>query len=908
MLVVWRVPAFSLPRNTARTSSSLAAINSRELRFHSGGTRNGSTPAGDGAHHQQSPYFTASMPEVLAASMSNYFFSKAVGTTSQLLAVAAVDEEQRLSTTTRRSKVSSTGAAAVAEVAPVVAQRQVLVTHHQTTTVRARSTKSSGGSTGGGDDDDDDDDNGQQQQQQWNTFLNRLNQHMSDGAVAQDDNTSLLHENIYRQPAGAFSNGNNGREHPPPRQGYGYSIQLTEDEKALFQLLRKVHAETGLTTTLRVAGGWVRDKLLATPEFQIFHRFHTHNNCQNDDNNPYNRLTSKFKQHSTGYRTPLGQASMGRQGTKVVASTSSSINTLGLVSDAQNGPVDIDIALDTMLGREFADHLNEYLQDQGEETIGVGVVLKNPEKSKHLETATMKVGTFWIDFVNLRAEEYAEDSRIPDLMRIGTAKEDAFRRDLTINSLFFNINTGEVEDWTGRGFADLRKGIVATPLAPLTTLLDDPLRVLRSVRFAARLRFSMGEELVAAAKDDRVRMALAQKVSRERVGGELDLMLRSPDPVGAMRLLRNLNLIDTVFPAASCWPGQVTRETLIPLFDQCLNLLSTTHDHLYDCKVTPPIWCQSKKLLTTNNVAEMTLTTDEEARRLLWYASFLKPIHDRAEALKQLQMQALQAKSPGKRAGKKANRSIMSKLLVDELKRPGRDADSVEKIMSAANDITKLIQSGSDVSATLILLSDVRVRENSSTGSLMSSMRGHRIDSVLEDDPVWSHAMEFRLMCSRVLQRVGPLWRAALFLSLSEQLASLNDGDHDYVIEGDVLDESKEERRQGIIEQYDVFAAALQQIGLIGIWGAKPLIDGQEMKDVLPYIPRGPAFRDVMDEQERWIVTHPGASKEPLAQHLAAAFPEFTIPPKDGSSSKKQKKKKPKKEVEAKPETGNEKA
>eukprot|EP00523_Entomoneis_sp_CCMP467_P010595 CAMPEP_0168738108 /NCGR_PEP_ID=MMETSP0724-20121128/10757_1 /TAXON_ID=265536 /ORGANISM="Amphiprora sp., Strain CCMP467" /LENGTH=504 /DNA_ID=CAMNT_0008785429 /DNA_START=165 /DNA_END=1676 /DNA_ORIENTATION=+ len=198
------------------------------------------------------------------------------------------------------------------------------------------------------------------------------------------------------------------------------------------------------------------------------------------------RLTSKFRM--TKASPPQQQPSLGRLGTKILTA-----------NDATQKPVDIDIALDDMLGREFAEHLNDYLSSQGEETHSVGVVLKNPEKSKHLETATMKVGTFWIDFVNLRAEEYTQDSRIPDLMRIGTASEDAFRRDLTINALFYNINTGEVEDWTGRGFDDLRKGIVATPLPPLTTLLDDPLRVLRSVRFAARLRFTMDDELTQAA-------------------------------------------------------------------------------------------------------------------------------------------------------------------------------------------------------------------------------------------------------------------------------------------------------------------------------------------------------------------------------------------------------------------------
>ncbi len=89
--------------------------------------------------------------------------------------------------------------------------------------------------------------------------------------------------------------------------------------------------------------------------------------------------------------------------------------------------MDIDIALDNMLGREFANHLNEWLTKHGHKIDNVGMILKNPEKLKHLETATMRINQFWIDFVNLRAEEYTdESSRIPDLMRIGTAEEDAF--------------------------------------------------------------------------------------------------------------------------------------------------------------------------------------------------------------------------------------------------------------------------------------------------------------------------------------------------------------------------------------------------------------------------------------------------------------------------------------------------
>jgi tRNA nucleotidyltransferase/poly(A) polymerase len=645
-----------------------------------------------------------------------------------------------------------------------------------------------------------------------------------------------------------------------PKRGYGPYITLTPEEQDLFRLLRQARKETELTTTLRVAGGWVRDKLLATREF-----------AQQHEEKP-GRLTSKYKGSV--------QASMGRQGVKTLSN-----------DDCQ--PVDIDIALDDMLGREFADHLNAYLEEAGKDTISVGVVLKNPEKSKHLETATMKVGAFWIDFVNLRAEEYAEDSRIPDLMRIGTPEEDAFRRDLTINSLFYNVNNGQVEDWTGRGFDDLRRGVVATPLAPLTTLLDDPLRTLRSVRFAARLRFTMDDALVEAAKNDLVRKALAEKVSRERIGGEVDLMLRSPDPVGAMRLLINLKLVGTVFPLDKCLAKDALDSSV---FRQGHDLLSTTHDHLADCKALPPVWCESEKSYTTHGVEEMTLLQDENARRLLWYAAFLKPLYDHAKHVPQHQK--------SKREFKRANRSIISKLLVDELKRPARDAEAVEKIMRGADDFTLLMNSGCDLSAMSVILSDIRVidhfPDDEDNSKLECSMHGQKIYSAVEDDPVWQHAMEFRLLCAEALKKVGPLWRAALVLSLSEQLEHISQGDLEYAIEGDIVstnssalltfatkytvadsisslqvDESQEESQMGEIERYDTFATALQKIGLIGTWGEKPLLDGAHMKMALPNIPVGPLFRDVMDEQERWMTVHPGASADILVRHMAKVFPDY---------------------------------
>ena len=682
----------------------------------------------------------------------------------------------------------------------------------------------------------------------------------------------------------------------------GPKIKLTDEEAQLFDLLTRVVDESpGMTTTLRVAGGWVRDKLLATKEFRRGLQYQqqqqyanagdggsngSSDNDQSQQDQQVVRLTRKFLSKSRS------GPSMGRQGTKIIGGGTSSSPSLV----EKSAPVDIDIAIDDMLGREFADHLNEWLSEHGRDTVNVGVVLANPEKSKHLETATMKVGNYFIDFVNLRAEEYTEDSRIPDLMRIGTAMEDALRRDLTINSLFYNINTGELEDMTGRGLMDLRRGIIATPLPPLTTLLDDPLRVLRSVRFAARLRFTMDDDLRHAASDPRVRSALAQKVSRERVGGEVDLMLRSPDPVGAMRLLVNLRLADTVFPVNTVLP-YADRDDKQAFFDKGLVLLSTGHDHLVDCKMSPPVWCAkswSRDSAAAYGAVENILLDDEEGRRLLWYASFLKPLYDETKA----------ATAAAKTSGRNKSRPAVTRFMVDELKRPTRDAESVEKIMKAADDFTRLIQSGSDLTATAILLGEVRVwydcsdRDECPMGpddnidettpinpdevtircNMISPSGTKEIDCVTEDDPVWLHAMEYRLTISKILGRVGALWRAALILSLSEQLAKLNDDELNYAIEGDFMEQDFQEVRRGVIEQYDAFAASFLQLGLMGIWSQKPLIDGGEMKkNVLPGIPKGPVFRDVMDEQIDWMTLHPGGSKQCLVEHLAETFPDFVV-------------------------------
>jgi hypothetical protein len=257
-------------------------------------------------------------------------------------------------------------------------------------------------------------------------------------------------------------------------------------------------------------------------------------------------------------------------------------------------------------------------------------------------------------------------------------------------------------------------------------------------------------------------------------------MLRSPDPVGAMRLLINLNLARTVFPVENCFQEKTDFDN--SLFSRGLDLVSITHEHLNDCKLFPPVWCQSKGTYTTHGINELTLREDEEARRLLWYASFLKPVYDHSKKLSEMQK--------SKRQGRKANRSTICKLLVDKLKRPARDADAIEKIMRGANEFTQLINTGSDLSAVSILLSDIRVVDNEDSddeAKFKCYMNGNKVYSASEKDPVWLHAMEFRSACSKILNKVGPLWRAALFLSLSEHISQQFQDDLEYAIEGDIV-------------------------------------------------------------------------------------------------------------------------
>lgn len=209
---------------------------------------------------------------------------------------------------------------------------------------------------------------------------------------------------------------------------------------------------------------------------------------------------------------------------------------------------DIDISIDSMTGEKFASIFCSFVKQKGLPVSSVAIVAARPDQSKHLETACLSLFDQKIDFVNLRSEMYSETSRIPTKMIFGSPSDDAHRRDITINSLFYNIHTGKVEDWTGRGLRDLSVGLVRTPLPPASIFIDDPLRILRVVRFASRFSYQVDPEITdSLINSPRIRHLLYEKISRERIGIEIKKMLTGPNPFLSLSLIWNFKIWPCVF-------------------------------------------------------------------------------------------------------------------------------------------------------------------------------------------------------------------------------------------------------------------------------------------------------------------------------------------------------------------------
>jgi len=173
---------------------------------------------------------------------------------------------------------------------------------------------------------------------------------------------------------------------------------------------------------------------------------------------------------------------------------------------------------------------------------------------KKFHTARIPYKICEIEVANSRSETYDRNSRKPDTVNLASVQDDLIRRDFTINALAASINSktfGELID-SFDGLKDLNNGIINTPTDPDTTFIDDPLRMLRAIRFAAQLEFDIEPRIKKSIKNNKDRIAI---VSQERITAEIIKILRSNKPSISFYLLKELDFLGLIFPELDIMSG-----------------------------------------------------------------------------------------------------------------------------------------------------------------------------------------------------------------------------------------------------------------------------------------------------------------------------------------------------------------
>lgn len=175
---------------------------------------------------------------------------------------------------------------------------------------------------------------------------------------------------------------------------------------------------------------------------------------------------------------------------------------------------------------------------------------------KNFETALLNLDDVKIEFATSRQESYSKNSRNP-VVKPGTLEEDLSRRDFTINAMGVSLNKGtygEVKD-RFNGLEDLKNKIIRTPLEPEKTFSDDPLRIMRAIRFASKLNFTIEKKTFEALSKMKDRLVGNEVVSQERISNEFLQILMTDKPSVGLDLLHRSGVMQIIFPEMSQLDG-----------------------------------------------------------------------------------------------------------------------------------------------------------------------------------------------------------------------------------------------------------------------------------------------------------------------------------------------------------------
>jgi len=207
----------------------------------------------------------------------------------------------------------------------------------------------------------------------------------------------------------------------------------------------------------------------------------------------------------------------------------------------RGSPKDIDIVV-LGSGISLAKKLSEALPNSPEVTV-----------FKNYGTAMLKYQDLVLEFVGARKESYTHDSRNP-VVENGSLEDDQNRRDFTINALAIGLNKdnyGVLVD-PFNGLDALKNKRIVTPLSPGITFSDDPLRMLRAIRFASQLNFTIDAEALEAITVQRDRISI---ISKERIVDEINKMMSSPMPILGFELMHKTGLLPLILPELSALEG-----------------------------------------------------------------------------------------------------------------------------------------------------------------------------------------------------------------------------------------------------------------------------------------------------------------------------------------------------------------
>ena len=217
--------------------------------------------------------------------------------------------------------------------------------------------------------------------------------------------------------------------------------------------------------------------------------------------------------------------------------------------------------------------------------------ITNVSYFKNFGTAHFDFQEMNIEFVGARKESYDRNTRKP-IVEDGTFEEDISRRDFTINTLAISLNKNEFGKLIDKydGLSDIKNKLIRTPLDPLKTFDDDPLRIMRAFRFASQLNFNVDESIMNAAKEMRERLAI---VSQERITDEFLKIMATPKPSIGLQLLFDSSVLEIVFPEISIMAGVDQRKDYHHK-DVFLHTLQVV-DNI--CKQTDDVWLRFAALV-----------------------------------------------------------------------------------------------------------------------------------------------------------------------------------------------------------------------------------------------------------------------------------------------------------------------